>query len=94
MITIFNRNVCTSVQIFKNLAKRNKFQVRIVIAIGGTVGLAEGIIDDACLVVVVVVVSVYEHFPGHFPGHCFTFISFYPEKLMLVREPQRLILFS
>ena len=31
---------------FKNLAKQNKFQVRIVIVTGGTVCLAEGVIDD------------------------------------------------
>ena len=36
---------------FQNLAKQNNFQVRIVmIAIGGTLGMAEGIIDDTCLV--------------------------------------------
>ena len=35
---------------FSKSRKQNKFQVRIVIATGVTVGLAEGIIDDACLV--------------------------------------------
>ena len=30
---------------FQNLSKQTNFQVRIVIATGGTVGLAEGIID-------------------------------------------------
>ena len=34
-----------SVPTLQSLAKQNKFKVRIVIAIGGTVGLAEGIID-------------------------------------------------
>ena len=32
--------------LFKISKKQNKFQVRIVIASGGTVGPAEGIIDD------------------------------------------------
>ena len=36
---------------FHNLAKRNNMQLRIVIATGGIVGLAEGIIDDSCLVI-------------------------------------------
>ena len=36
---------------FHNCAKQNNFQVKIVIATGGTVGLAEGIIDDTCLVI-------------------------------------------
>ena len=35
-----------SVRTFQNLAKQNKFQARTVIATGGTVGLAEWIIDD------------------------------------------------
>ena len=35
-----------SVPTFQNLAKQNKVQARIVIATGGTVGLAEWIIDD------------------------------------------------
>ena len=49
---IFARSVCTSVPTFQNLAKENNFQVRIVIATGGTVGLAEWIIDGTqCLVV-------------------------------------------
>ena len=34
----------------QNRAKQNNFKVRIGIAIGGIVGLAEGIIDDPCLV--------------------------------------------
>ena len=41
MITIFARGVRT----FQDRAKQNKFQVRIVIATCGTVGLAEWIID-------------------------------------------------
>ena len=40
-------SVLTSVPTFQNFAKRNNFQVRIVIATGGTVGLAEWIIDDS-----------------------------------------------
>ena len=45
VITIFARVVCPSVPTFKNLAKQNKFQVRIVIATGETVGLASWIIN-------------------------------------------------
>ena len=45
VITIFTLGVRPSVPTFKNLAKQNKFQVRILIAIGGTVGLADWIID-------------------------------------------------
>ena len=44
------RTCCPSVPIFQNLAKQNKFQVRRVIANGGTVGLAEWIIEDTSLV--------------------------------------------
>ena len=39
-------SVDPSVPTFQNLAKQNKVQSRIVIAIGGTEGLAEWIIDD------------------------------------------------
>ena len=53
VITIFVRVVCTyvlssvrSFSTFQNLAKQNEVQVRMVIAIGGTVGLGEWIIDD------------------------------------------------
>ena len=54
VITIFARGVCTSVRLssvrpsplFKIAQNKNKFQVRIVIATGGTVGLAVWIIDD------------------------------------------------
>ena len=48
VITIFTHNVCPYVRpvtYFQNLAKRNRFQM-IAIAIGGIVGLAEGIIND------------------------------------------------
>ena len=48
VITIFTCGVCTSVlrlRDSKYLAKQSKFQVRILIATGGTVGLAEWIID-------------------------------------------------
>ena len=33
---------------FENLAKQSIFQVKIVVAIGGTVGQADWIIDDTC----------------------------------------------
>ena len=38
-----------SIVTFQNREK-NSFQLKIVIAGGGTVGLAEGIIDDPCIV--------------------------------------------
>ena len=38
-----------SVPTFQNIAKQNKRRVQIMITTGGTVGLAEWIIDDACL---------------------------------------------
>ena len=41
--------VCPSFPTFPNLAKQNHFQARIVNAVGGTVGLAEWIIDDLVL---------------------------------------------
>ena len=48
--TIFTRGVRPSVPTFQNnLAMQNNFQLRIVMATGGTVGLAEGIIDDTCV---------------------------------------------
>ena len=40
-------SVRPSVPTFQNLTKQNNFQARIVIAAGGTVGLAEWIIDDS-----------------------------------------------
>ena len=46
VITIFARVVCPSVLTYQNLIKQNKVQARIVIATGGTVGLAECIIDS------------------------------------------------
>ena len=39
------------VSTFQNIAKQNKLQMKIIIATGGTVGPAEGIIDDTCLVI-------------------------------------------
>ena len=39
-----------SVPTFQNLAKQNKFQAIAMFTIGETVGLAEWIIDDPCLV--------------------------------------------
>ena len=48
-------SVCPSVLTFENLAKPNKFQVRIVIITGDTVGLAEWIIDSmahmSCIII-------------------------------------------
>ena len=46
VITIFTRTVITSVT-FQNIAKLNKFQVKVMIATGVIVGLAEWIIDCA-----------------------------------------------
>ena len=46
VITIFTHVVRPYVPTFQNLTKQNNFQVRIVIATGWTVGLAEWIIDD------------------------------------------------
>ena len=52
MITIFTHSVCTSVNpsicrsILKISRKTKKIQVRVVIDTGGTMGLAEEIIDD------------------------------------------------
>ena len=48
-ITIFTHVVRSSVPTFQYLAKQNNFQVKRVITTSSTVGLAEGIIDDACL---------------------------------------------
>ena len=46
VITIFTHVVCPSVPtFFQNLAKQNKAQARIVISTGGTVSLAEWIIE-------------------------------------------------
>ena len=45
--------VRASISTFQNLAKQNKVQVRTVIATGGTVGLAEGIIDDTHLMYII-----------------------------------------
>ena len=41
VITIFTLVVCPSFPTFQNFAKQNKVRTRIVIATGGTVGLAE-----------------------------------------------------
>ena len=46
VITIFTHVVRPSVPIFQNRAKHNKFQLEIVSATGGNVGLAKWIIDD------------------------------------------------
>ena len=45
---------------FQNLAKQNNFQVRIVIATSGIVGLAVWIIDGTCLVLLFI--SFLHHF--------------------------------
>ena len=39
-----------TVPTFQNIAKQNKPRIIIIITIGGTVGLAEGIIDEKCLI--------------------------------------------
>ena len=46
--TLFSHvvSVHPSVHTFQNLVKTKQIQVKILIATGGTVGLAEGIIDD------------------------------------------------
>ena len=44
-------SVQPSISTFQIRAKQNNFQVKIVIANGGIVGLDEGIIDDTCLVI-------------------------------------------
>ena len=47
VIIIFAQiSVCT----FQNIAKQTKRRVKIMNTTGGTVGLAEGIIDDTCFV--------------------------------------------
>ena len=43
--------VRTSVPIFQNITKQNKRQMKIMIDIGGTMGLAKGIVDGTCLVI-------------------------------------------
>ena len=45
VITILTRGVCT-VPTFQNLSKQNNFQLKIVLATGGNVGLVEWIIDS------------------------------------------------
>ena len=46
VIIIFARGVCTSVRPhILNFANQSNFQAKIVIATGGTIGLAEWIID-------------------------------------------------
>ena len=49
--TCFRLYIRTSVPTFQNIAKQNNLREKIMIAASGTVGLAEWIIDDACLVV-------------------------------------------
>ena len=47
--------------LFNNRAKQNNFQVGIVIAIGGFVGLAEWIIDDTWLVFIYIRLLIGYH---------------------------------
>ena len=42
---------CPAIPTFQNLARQNNFHVKILIAIVGTAGLTEWIIDDTCLVI-------------------------------------------
>ena len=71
VITIFSRVVCpdhTSIPTFQNLAKQNNFQTRIVMATGGTVGLAAWIIDGTMSSFSVLpfscIYSILEEFPA------------------------------
>ena len=41
---------------FQNIAKQNKHRVKVKIDIGGTVGLAEGIIDDTYLLLIAIAI--------------------------------------
>ena len=50
VLTIVCASVRLSVPTFQNIAKQNKLEVKIIIAAGVTVGLAEGITDDNYLV--------------------------------------------
>ena len=50
IIVFIHGSVRPSVLTFQNIAKQNKCRVKIMIATSGTLGLAEGIIDDTCLV--------------------------------------------
>ena len=45
--------------IFQNLAKQNKFQANTMFTTGETLGLAEWIIDDTCLVIVILDRSLF-----------------------------------
>ena len=56
VITVFINVVRPSVSTLQNRAKQKHFQVKKVIAPGGTMGLAERIIDDTCLFIVIVLV--------------------------------------
>ena len=50
VIIVFTHVVRPSVPTFQNLAKQNKFQAKTMFTTGKTVGLAEWIINDICLV--------------------------------------------
>ena len=54
-------SVCTFVRTytFQNLAKQNKFQVKTMFTTGETVGLAERIMDDTCLVLFTLFLSSF-----------------------------------
>ena len=53
-VVLIIRDVCTSVSTFhySKSRKQNQFKVRIVITTGGTASLAEGIIDEPCLLMI------------------------------------------
>ena len=50
LIIVFAQVVRPSVPTFQNLAKQNKIQAKTMFTTGETVGLAEWIIDNTCLV--------------------------------------------
>ena len=50
---VFTHVLPPSVPTFQNLAKQNKFQLKTMFATSETVGPAEWIIDDTCIVVFV-----------------------------------------
>ena len=82
MITIFARVVCF--QTFQNFTKQNKVQTRIVIATGGTVSLAEWIIDDT-LVFFVLTYRASVWFLSRVPPHVYDQHVLSLERLLLPR---------
>ena len=75
MIIIFMLSVRLYVPIFQNLAKQ--FQVKTMFATGVTVGLAEGIIDDNCLVnpLSVIFIFIDLNITDHWPIRCLLYSS-------------------